>query len=178
MPSIALARADARVVPPAAGGRADNENSRYRRFPPTGGRPGTQPAGPAEATARPARQGGRSRVAIRQNARIIPSAGKCRLLQWPTIYPRCRPFADGTLKCATAAINMPSGRPLSRNFRTVAGRHHGIIAAKRLVPRSPEGPGPFPRLPGLSWPPHRLVTCPGRLPPRRHRNSTEISVVH
>ena len=83
-------------------------------------------------------------MAIRQNARIIASAGNHRLLQWPTIYPRCRPFADGTLKCATAAINMPSGRPLSRYFRTAAGRHHGIIAAKRLVPSSSEGLGHFP----------------------------------
>ena len=50
--------------------------------------------------------------------------------------------------------------------------------------RRPAGEGrrrgrePFSPRPGLCLPPHRLVTCPGRLPAHRRRNSTEISAVH
>lgn len=99
--------------------------------------------------------------APRTTRRAIPSgnpakrAHNCIRRQMPTAamacyLPRYRPFADGTLKCAAAAINTPGGRPLARNSRAAAaaaaGRHHGIIAAKRLVPRSSEGPGPFPLL--------------------------------
>jgi len=62
--------------------------------------------------------------------------------------PRHRPFADGTFKCAVAAINMPRRRPLPviapAAATPAAGRHHGIIAAKRLVPRSSEGRGHSP----------------------------------
>ena len=92
----------------------------------------------------PARQGLPSRAAIRQNAHIIASAGKMLTAAMACYLPRHRPFAEGTLKCAATAINMSSGRPLARNFRGAAGRHHGIIAAKRVVPRSSEGPGHSP----------------------------------
>jgi hypothetical protein len=148
-----------RVTPPAGAGR----RRRGHRERPRTTRPATPSGNPAK----------RAHNCIRR--RIPAGAMACYL-------PRYRPFADGTLKCAAAAINMPSGRSLARNCRAAAtaaaGRRHKIIGAKRLVPRPSGGPGPFPPLPGLCLPPHRLVTCPGRLPAHRRRNSTEISAVH
>jgi len=75
------------VVPPAAGGRADNENSRYRCFPPTGGRPGPgrpKPPNPPRARPPPDKAGRPQWQSAR--TRIIASDGKCRRLQWPAIY--------------------------------------------------------------------------------------------
>ena len=77
------------VVPPAAGGPADHENSRYRRLPPTRGRPSDpsrpEPTGAGRNLPRPPRatphdKAGHPLAAIRQNAhncirrRIPPDA--------------------------------------------------------------------------------------------------------
>ena len=136
---------------------------------------GREPPGPprAPSTTRPAIPSGNP----------AKRAHNCIRRQMPTAaiacyLPRHRPFAEGTLKCAATAINMSSGRPLARNFRTAAGRHHGIIAAKRVVPRSSEGPGHSLPLAGPLLAAAQARDLPGQAPAHRHRNSTEISAVH
>ena len=179
MPSIALARADARrwCRPRQEAGLIMRIAATAASRPPGVGPGPSRPESPRRPRAPP-----HDRAAI-PSGNPAKRAHNCIRRQMPTAamacyLPRYRPFRRRHLKCAAPAINMPGGRPLARNFGTAAGRHHGIIAAKRLVPRSSEGPGPFPPLPGLCLPPYRLVTCPGRLPAHRHRNSTEISAVH
>jgi hypothetical protein len=107
------------VVPPAAGGRADHENSRYRRIPPTRGPPqwpsrragrsrrGRRERGPHDQAGHPPRRSGKR--APNCSRPRIPAGAMARYL------PRHRPFADGTFKCAAAAINMPGGRSRARN---------------------------------------------------------------
>jgi len=96
------------VVPPAAGGRADHENSRYRCVPPTRVGPVTPagrgwPAPPRPPRATPHDRAGHSERQSGKRAhncirrRIPAGAMACYL-------PRYRPFACGTLKCTAAAI--------------------------------------------------------------------------
>ena len=78
--------------------------------------PAAEPAGAAEATAS---EGRTTRPAIPRGDPVkrvpncirprIPAGAMARYL------PRHRPFADGTFKCAAAAINMPGGRSRARN---------------------------------------------------------------
>ena len=191
MPSVAPARRKL-----AGGGRPRQEAglittiaataaSRPRRGGPvtlSGPEPGwasTKPSRPPRGTrhdraGHPGRQyGKRAHNRIR---RPIPAAAMASSL------PRYRLFAGETLKGVAAPINIPGERPPAGNLpRRRDGRrgppprdHRRGASGTQVAGRA----GAIPPLPGVRVPPHRPVTCPGRLPAHRRRNSTEISTVH
>ena len=170
------------VVRPAAGGRAGHEDSRRRRCAPTGVGPG-HPAGwsgppPGPPPQTPAGRTRHFRPAIRQNARAIASADDYRRSAMALVF--------GSVSAWRSAPENASPSPL---IYPADGRRPAIAAARRrplaggphrsLRPHQREAPiARSLAAPGLCSPPHRLVTCPGRLPASRRRNSTERSADH
>lgn len=174
------------VVRSAAGGRAGQEDSRHRRFAPTGVGPVTpsagadHPAGPPLAT--PAARTRHPRPAIRQNARAIASADDYRRMAMALLFGAAFGAASAWRSAPENARPSPLIHPADGRWPVIAGsrrRPSGPTAPKsppyqREAPIVSSGPG-RPASRGLCSPPHSLVTCPGRLPGGRRRNSTERS---
>lgn len=177
------------MVRPAAGGRAGQEDSRHRRFAPTG-------VGPVTPSARAdPRPGRRSRRPPDRPATLGRQSGKTREIASADDYRRMAMalLFGAAFDAASAWRSAPENARPSPLIYPAVDCLPAIAASRRWPsagrphPKSPPVPtrstdrqkGPaVPASPGRCSPPRRLVTCPGRLPDGLRRNSTERSADH